>query len=337
MAGLDLAATIFNKLDLLKQEVNKQLMVRPVARGTVAQQACWVRTNFAGGETIFPVGFWSQTAKKRSPYEEVEHVPPELVNFSCPVWEWAPDGEVIPRGTQVADLYGLFEDRLPQIVVQAQNEYEWHLAELLGFGHLSTLGPLGIGGGNTAYDGTPHFGVNKPANPNRPLIGNFTNFNNALRLERQGLIKAFQMLEGVPGPDGRPLRMPGELLVIVSNEDQYDRAAAELFTKIRAVPIGAAAGAGVDNTPNVQGRAGLVKLPDLNSFDNGKGWYVIKLVSAEHRPFVINLKEAPSTYIEGLSPNEHSRVTRNLIRYGWRGFWGMGYLWPQLSFKALEP
>lgn len=334
---MDITAITFNKIDALRQEVNTQLMQRPVARGTVAQQLCWLRTNFAGGETIFPVSFWSQVAKKRSPFEEVQHVPPELVNFFCSLFEWAPDGQIIPRGTQLADLYGLFENQLPQIVIQAQNEYEFHLAELLGFGQSAVLGPLGIGGGLTTYDGLVHYSTTKLVNPNRPGLGVFANFDGALTLNRAGLVSAFNFLDQVKGPDGRVLRMPGELVVVVSNEDQYDRAAAELFTKIRAIPVGAVAAGSIDNTPNVQGRAGLLKLPDLQDYDGGKGWYVAKIVSAEHRPFVLNLKEAPATYIEGLSANDHSRVTRNLIRYGWRGFWGMGYLWPQLSFKAIEP
>lgn len=333
---MDLSITEFNRIAALRQEINTDLMQMPVSLSTVSRQIAWVRSNMAGGETKFPVKFWSQVAKKRSPYEEVQHVPPEFVNFSCGLDEWAPDGEVIPRGTQIADLYNLLAGSLPQIVAAAQNEYEAHLAELLGYGDQTGKGPLGVGGGATEYDALAHFHTAKLLNPNKPGVGTFRNLYTNTRLDRAGLIKAFQLLDGVKGPNGRPLRMPGQLLVVVSTEDQYDRAAAELFSKMQARPIGANAGAAIDNTPNVQGRAGLVKLTDLQDMDSGKGWYVVKVVSGMHRPFVLNLKEAPQTYIEGLSQNEHSRVTRNLIRYGWRGFWGMGYLWPQLSMKFIE-
>ena len=56
------------------------------------------------------------------------------------------------------------------------------------------------------------------------------------------------------------------------------------------------------------------------------GWLV---VSGDKKP--------AADYIEGLNINEHTRVTRTLIRYGWRGFWGHGYLWPQLGLKFIEP
>jgi len=333
---MDLSIIEFNRIAALRQEINTDLMQMPVSLSTVSSEVCWVRTNMAGGETLFPVKFWGQVAKKRNPFEEVQHVPPEFVNFSAGLDEWAPDGEVIPRGTQLTDLYGLLENSLPQIVAQAQNEYEAHLAELLGFGDQTTKGPLGVGGGVTQYDGLKHFATNKFLNPNRPAVGRFSNLRRNVRLDRAGLIAGFQQLDSVKGPNGRPLRMPGQLLVVVSTEDQYDRAAAELFTKQQARPIGANAGAAIDNTPNVQGRAGLVKLTDLQDMDDGKGWYVMKIATAQHRPFVLNMKERPQVYIEGMNPNEHSRVTRNLIKYGWRGFWGMGYLWPQLSVKFVE-
>lgn len=334
---MDLAVIQFNKVDALKQEINTQLLLRPVARGTVTSELAWVRNAASGGETIFPLSFFANTAKKRSPYEEVDHTPPEECNFSAPMNEWAPDGEVIPRGTQVADLYGVFNNKLPTIVTQAQNEYEFHTAELLGFGHSATLGPLGIGGGITAYDGLPYFNSGKLVNPNRPWLGTFNNYRTSVKLDRAGLRQAFQFLDGIKGPDGRVMRMPGRLVVVVSNEDQLDAASEELFTKIRARAVGAAGAAGVDNTPNVQGRADLLKLPDLLDFDGGKAWYVFKIVSSEHRPICVNLNEAPQTYIEGLNINEHSRVVRNLIKYGWRGFWGHGYLWPQLAIKFVEP
>lgn len=333
---MDLSIVEFNRIDALRTEINTDLMSMPVSLSTVSRLICWVRTNMAGGQTKFPVKFWGEVAKKRNPFEEIQHVQPEIVNFACGLDEWAPDGEMIARGTQIADLYDLLKDALPQVMTQAQNEYEAHLAELLGFGDQVTKGPLGVGGGVTEYDGLKHFAVNKFLNPNRPRVGRFSNLRVNTRLDRAGLISGFQQLDGVKGPNGRPLRMPGQLLVVVSTEDQYDRAAAELFTKMQARPIGAAAGAAIDNTPNVQGRAGLVKLTDLQDMDGGRGWYIVKLVSGQHRPFVLNLKEAPQAYIEGLSQNEHSRVTRNIIRYGWRGFWGMGYLWPQLSVKFIE-
>lgn len=345
--ALEISAIQFNKIEQLRTDVNLQLNKRPIARGTVTEGLAWRRNGVKGGKTIFPVRFFSNRAKKRNPYEEVKATAQELVNFSHQIDEFAPDAEALPRGTQIADLYGIFDENLPTILAQAANEYDWHLANFLGYGQSSVVvvTPDGLEvGGPQDYDNLPFFHTAKLINPNRAAVGTFSNYEAAMDLDKKGLLTAFQKLDSVKGPDGKVMRMPGKLLVVVSNEEQYDAASNLLFGAMRAASVGNAAATepnseaqddGDSQGGGLRGRAALVKLPDLADFDGGKGWYVFKICSAEYRPIVCGIAEAPQIYIEGISPNETSRVTRNIIRYGYRGFWGFGYLWPQLAFKAI--
>ncbi len=319
----------FNQIPALVQEYNAQWNTRPIAPQSVTAQLCWVRNGVKAEETIFPVSFWGNAAQKRSRYEQRKHTPPEVVNFSCPIDEFSPDGESIPKGTMVTDLYGIFEAKLPMIASLGMLEPEYRLAEFLGNGQDSVKGVQ-------PYDGLPFFATNKRTNPNRVLATNntFANYNGSLKLDRAGLNTVFQALDTVPGPDGRLFRLPGRKVVVVSTEDQYDRASRELFGTIVSQQTGSAV-AGVSNT--LQGRADLIYFPDLNAFDSAKGWMVFKLVSNEFRPIVFSQVAPPEVYIEGLEANAHSRVTREVILYGWQHFFGFGYGWPQLAYKAIEP
>ncbi|HRI54208.1 MAG TPA: hypothetical protein PLW65_28905 [Pseudomonadota bacterium] len=317
----------FNKIDGLVQEYNTQWNTRPIEPQSVTAQLCWFRNGVKAEETIFPVSFWGNTAKERNRYEVRKHTPPEVTNFSCPIKEYSPEGEMIAKGTMVTDLYGIFEAKLPMIAQLGMLEPEYRLAEFLGSGQDTVKGVQ-------AYDGLPFFHTAKLVNPNRAAKGNFANFNGSLALNRAGLNTAFQALNEVKGPDGRLFRLPGRKVVVVSTEDQYDRASRELFGTLVSQTSGAAV-AGVSNT--LMGRADLIYFPDLIDFDGGKGWYVFKIVSAEYRPLVFSQCAPPEIYIEGLEPNAHSRVTRNVINYGWQHFFGFGYGWPQLAYKAVEP
>lgn len=349
---MDFNVTQFNNISALTQQINTDLADRPIAATTVTNAIAWLIGGVTAGqgrdvkgvgrEIIFPVPFFGNKDKRRSGFEEIGHTPPELVNLKCVVSEWAPDGEMIPRGTQIGDLYGIFLKQLPMIMQMGQNTIETHTADLLGFGESAAVSTVeGIGGGLTDYDNLAHFSTAKLINPNRPLLGTFSNFNNNLRLDRAGLVTALNAIEKTVGPDGQITTLPGKNIVVVSDEDQLDRAAALLHgtQRVGGTTIsvaGAPVGVGGTEHNSLIGRADLVKLPALANYNSGKGWYAFR-VSGNHRGVIVAMVQPPQAYIEGLDPNEHSRVTRNVIKYGRKGFWGHGYGWPQLSFKAIEP
>ena len=319
----------FNQIPGLVQEYNTAFNTRPIAPQSVVSQICWVRNGVRAEETIFPVSFWGNPSQKRSRYEQRKHTPPEVVNFSCPIDENGPDGESIPKGTMVTDLYGIFQSKLPMIASAAMLEPEYRLAEFLANGNDSVKGVQ-------AYDGLPFFHTAKRANPNRVLASNntFANYNGSLKLDRAGINTVFQALDTVPGPDGRLFRLPGRKVIVVSSEDQYDRASRELFGTIVSQQTGSAV-AGVSNT--LTGRADLIYFPDLSQFDSGKSWMAFKISSGEFRPMIFSQVAPPEIYVEGPAPNEDSRVTRQLILMGYNHFYGFGYGWPQLAYKAIEP
>lgn len=356
---MDLNVTQFNKILAYAQRINTDLAKRPVAATTVTKQIAWIMSNVAynpnqakkagfGREVIFPVPFFGNKDKPRTGYEEIVHTPPEMVNLRTIVSEWAPDGEMISRGTQISDLYGIFLEQLPTIMEMGQNTIETHTADLLGFGQSATVSNIeGIGGGNTDYDAQPHFvqqtlATNgKLINPNRPSIGRFGNFNPALNLDRNGLVTALDFLEATVGPDGQVTTLPGKNIVVVSNEDQLDRAAVLLHgtNRVNGVTIsvaGTATGVGGTESNQLIGRADLIKLPALRNYDGGKGWYAFR-VSGIHAGVIVAMVQPPTAYIEGLSENDNCSITRHVVKYGRKGFWGHGYGWPQLSFKAIEP
>lgn len=330
----------------LFQAVNTQLMKRPVVRGTVAERVCWTRSGAKGSSIVFPVRFFGNRPKVRGPYENVTATPPEFVNFGARMWPIAPDFEHIPTDTQVADLYGVFQSFVEAMQLQAANEFEAHLAQFIGNGD-STAAVLGdngvISGGPTDYDDLPFFNTAKLVNPNRSSVGTFSNIATATNPDKAGLLAAFQHLDGVLGPDGRPLRMPGKIIVVVSNEAQWDLAATYLHGTIRA---NAAAGASESNVDadkteggeggGVKGRAELVKLPDLNAYGSGKLWAAFKIASAEHRPFSANIVKPVTMSITGLDPNDLLASIDNGIRTGWRSNFGLGYAWPQLAFLGKQ-
>ena len=69
----------------------------------------------------------------------------------------------------------------------------------------------------------------------------------------------------------------------------------------------------------------LKRLPNLQSYDSGKGWYMFKIVSEKHRPLVLSMAEPWQVFTEGLGdPSAHSRVLKNIAKYGVRAFFGVG-------------
>jgi hypothetical protein len=333
--AFDTAYEIFQQIGALTQEINTELNQRPVEPTTVANDIAWRRAPKGapevGQEAVFTLSTWGNRAEKRSPYEELPGTKPEVCVFSVVHDEWAPKAEIIPRGTQLTDIYGLFKENLPMIVQQSQLEYDAQLADLLGNGQTGT----------TRYDLLPYFtnssgSGSHQANPNRPGLKTFDNYATSATLNRANIIVGLNALASVPGFNGLPLSMPGKIVIVVGTKDQEFRARVELQAALNAAASGTATQSNV--MPIVSGPADVVMLPNLQNYDSGKGWYMFKIVSDKHRPMVLSLAEPWQVFTEGLGdPNAHSRVLRNVAKYGVRAFFGFGFLWPHLGYKFVEP
>lgn len=337
---------LYNSIVQLFQAVNLQLSKRPIVRGTVTERVCWVRSGAKGSSIVFPVRFFGNQPKVVGPYEVLSGTPPEFVNFAARMNPVAVQPEHIPVDTLIADLYGAFQSNAEAMQLQAGNEFEYQLAQFIGTGDSATpvVGANGvISGGPTEYDGLPFFHASKLVNPNRASAGTFGNIATATDPDKAGLLKAFQHLDGVLGPDGRPLRMPGKIVVVVSNESQWDMAATYLNGTIRANASAGASESNVDADKTeggegggLKGRAELVKLTDLNQFGSGKLWAAFKIASAEHRPLTCNIVKPVTLSITGLDPNDLLASLDNGVRTGWRANFGLGYAWPQLAFLGKQ-
>ncbi len=320
----DLSYAILNKINALREEINTDLANRPVDPSTITNTVAWVKRGGGKvGETaIYPMEFFPSVAQKRTPFEDLPKRRPEVAQFSVAIDEWAPDGRVIPRFTEITDLYGIFENIAPTMLAQAQITFETQLAQLMGAGQATT----------TVYDNKNFFAIDHEANPNRLGLATFSNFRAGLALDRAGLITALDALDAFPGPDGQPLYMPGENWVVCSTEDQYQRALLQLNAQF----IPSTAGTATQSNTLI-GRAKAVKLVPLRNFDTAKGWYVVKIASEMHRPFHVRMPLPPELFLDGLAPNDFIRYTKNVGVVGWRAVWGYGYLWPHLAIKAVEP
>jgi len=324
----------FQDISALRTEIDTSLNQRPISPSTVVNALAWMRRQgsaIAGMEVKFPLATWGNRAEKRDPYENIPFTKPESVVFSVTHNEWTPPGEAIARGTQITDLYGLFNENLPMIVANAQLEYDALLTDVLADGHTTT----------TPYDNLPFFSYSggsgsHQANPNRNGLATFDNYNPSAALNRTNIVAGLQALATVPGFNGLPMSMPGRIVIVVSSKDQELRAR----TEMNAALVASAAGTATQGNemPIVSGPADVLFLPNLAAKDSGKGWYMFKIVSEKHRPFCLSIVEPWQTFVEGMGdPNAHSRTTRNVIQYGVRGFHGLGYLYPQLAYKFIEP
>ena len=320
---------LFNKITELYTSVNTQLAERPVVPGTLVSLVSWVRQGdeVQGGQTKFPFPWFSDRGEELNPYEELAAVAPELVSLLATVKEYGMKPRMIARGTKLADIYGILDRFAPSMLSAAANLQEYHLASMLGQGETSTV--------THAYDNLPFFSDSKLINPNKASLGTFDNLFQGLRLDRDGLIKMIDFLDAVPGPDGLPLNMPGQIYIVCSNEEQFNRASDLLMGQTLATAVGNAAAS--QSNEGLKGRAIPVKSSVLRTWNSNKAWYGLKVASPTHRPVIASVKEAPQIIVEGLDPAEHVRSTRNITKYSWRGFWGIDPGYAQLAGKAIEP
>ena len=311
-------------VDQLVTEINTELAERPLLPTTVASQICWLRSGglgTIGKKVVFPLPFFGNRAKVRSIYEEVPGTLPEVAKFSVQHEEWAPDAELIPRYTEVVDLYGIVKSNASAILAQSQIELEVQLAELLGNG-ASTA---------TEYDLKNFFATDHEANPNRPGLATFSNYKTGFDLNFANLSTAIDLLDAVPGPDGNPLSMPGKNYILVSTGLQESNAR----TLMNGDFIPSAAGTATQSNP-LKGRAEVLKLTSMRKFNSGKFWAVVRVADGKHRPFTLSMGQAPLMYLDGIDINSHSQALRSVARQGWRSVHGFGYLWPQLAIGCVE-
>jgi hypothetical protein len=315
-------------VDQLLTEINTELTVRPLMATTIAGQICWVRNGKEGpasiGKTsVFPIPFFGNRAKPRSIFEEIPGTLPEFAKFSVEHQEWAPNAELIPRYTQLVDLYGIVKDNSSTIIAQSQIEMETQLADLLGLGASTPV----------AYESYTKnfFATDHEANPNRPGLATFSNYKTGFDLDYTNLSTALDLLDAVPGPDGNPLSMPGKKLVIVSNGAQESRAR----TLLNGDFIPSEAGTATQSNP-LKGRADVLKLTQMRKYNSGKFWAVVLVADAKHRPFMLSQVLPPQLYITDVDVNSTTQALRGVARQGWKSVHGFGYLWPQLAVGCVE-
>jgi hypothetical protein len=313
-------------VDQLLTEINTELSQRPINPSTVAAQICWDRpaqggVGAIGKRTIYTVPFFGNKAKIRSIYEELPGTLPAIAKFASEVQEWAPDAELVPRYTQVVDLYGVVKDNASTILQMSAAEMETQLADLIGLG-ASTI---------VDYDGKNFFSATHEANPNQPGLAIFSNYKTAFDLNYTNVNTAIDLLDAVPGPDGNPLSMPGKNILIVSTGTQEGTALTLANGEFIPSPAGTAT-----QSNSLKGRFDVLKLTSLRRYNSGKFWCVVRIADAKHRPFSFSKAMPPTMYMEGLSIDEHSQTTRSVARQGWRSVHGFGYLWPQLVVGCVE-
>lgn len=314
----------------LLTEINTELADRPINPATVAAQLCWMRggsIKTIGQKVVYVLPFPGGKWEVQSTYEEVGGVLPEFVKFSQTLQVWGPKPILIPKLTEVCDLYGIIEENSQPLIADAQIEFDRQLSELIGTGQTVV----------TEYDGKPYFAANHEANPNRPGLAQFSNLRTGFNCNSTNIAIALDDLDAVPGPTGGLFAMPGENIVFVSTGAQEKVALEALNGQITATKVapGDTAGVSVSNA-GLLGRARVVKLTQLRNYGSGKLWGVARVATAKHRPFVLSMAMPPQMYHEGLSIDEHLQTTRNVSKHGIKSIHGLGYLWPQLCELCVE-
>lgn len=328
---------INNQLDQLTTDVNTELQQVPLSPQNPISEFVWIRKNGGnvGEKTEFVLRMWANPFEERNPYEELPGRKPLIGRFSVTHVERAPDAEVVPRGTKVMDVYGIIKDDIcPDMLSRLEITYANDVAKLIGLGTATT----------TVYDGQPYF-VDTALHESAPGAANSPKFLNWLRtnpLNEAGLLKALTQLDVMPAADGNEMDATGEILCICSTRDQYHRALKFYRGEYVETAVGAAAATKYNSLKDVARPVYLKQLrkyyPTAVPTVTGDGWCLVKVASDRHRPFGISFTSEgePQVFIEGLSINDHSRVTNNTQKVGCRGYWGLFYMWPQFAVLSTE-
>ncbi len=306
-------------------EINGDLREAPYDVNLIAPQLAWMRTGKQGLKTRFPLQLVSNGYKKRRPGDPTPHRRVEIVEFTCEVAELDPDANFIPQIDLDSDIHGVIEPELPGIVSRARLAPDQELAVTI----LSN--PV------TSYDKIQFWQTvpNHPYNPLRPGLGKFANWYLGVPIGRAGITKALDFFVQMRGFDGKIQRKPGKYIGVTTSKDQASR-----FKKFVQEGIIASDAGTASESTTLRGEIDDVlvypELGDSSIGGNPKDWYVARVASDKDRPFVVNYPQTPQTYIDGLNPNDVTRVIHRGVRYGWRSVLGCSFLWPQNIVRFRE-
>jgi len=325
-----------NDLEQLKLQLNTQLGDLPLSPRQVTAKIAWTTAfdgvlptkdgdNKIGTELNFSLAWPGEDVSVLRLGEDPGAEQMERVRFSMKHEHRAPKKKVIPEQTQLQDVFDIFRNAAPTMVKNAYRWIERYTAALLGNGqNVKTL-----------YDNVQFFhATDHLANPNRKRGKKFGNLLANTTADRAGYESAAQLLDEMPGPDGRIGDWDGRMVALTSNRKQ--------FRRLRGVANGTivpseAGTASETNIYSLDGEFDVIYWPELKQYDSGRGWYLLKICGPMFRPFVVSIPRAPFLYMEGVSVNDHSYVLNSNAYYGWKMVTGHGYLFPQLAVKCIEP
>jgi len=324
----DAAIITVDQLPNLFNEINTSLREAPYDSDLIAPKIAWIRDGAMGLVTTFTLQLVSNALAdgKVKPGEIAKSNLAEFAKFSCGFDEYDPPGYFMAARDLLGDFYGVMEPNLTGALSRAN----LILDQLLALAICSN--PV------TVYDGLNYFmaTVTHPYNPNRPELGKFRNKWTGVALDRAGITRAADWHTSMRSYDGKIQRKPGKRYLVVATEDQESRARKHLNEGLIASDAGTAS-----ESTSLKGKYDDVllfpELGDTTIGGNPKMWLSVKVAAENDRPFVVQAPERPYTYIDGLNPNDTTRVLKRGVQYGVRACVGAGFLYPQACVQYFEP
>ena len=306
-------------------DINAELQEAPYSSELIAPKIAWVRPGALGLKTLFSLQMVSNAYVKRAPGEPTPAKKVELAHFGCEVSELDPDAYFLSNLDLEGDVYGIVKPNLPKILERAMLALDQELALQI------VANPV------TIYDGLTYWqaAANHPYNPQRPELGKFQNKYTASNISRANIVKGLDYFTTMKGFDGQIERKPGKIYLVTSTKDQASRARKFIQEGIIASDAGTAS-----ESTSLKGEVEDVlvfpEIGDASKGGNPKNWLMVRVASETDRPFVVNAPKMPQAYIDGLNPNDATRLILRGARYGWRAMIGAGFLWPQNGIMFVE-
>ena len=306
-------------------EVNTELREAPYSQELIAPKIAWVRTGAAGLKTRFPLQMVSNAYVKRAPGEPTPARKVELAEFACEIAELDPDAYFLSNLDLEGDVYNIVKPNLPKILNRAMLSLDQELAAWI------------VSNAVNVYDGLAMWQTSALHlyNPRRPELGKFANKFINSNISRANLTKALDFFTTMKGFDGNIERKPGVVHLVTSTKDQASRARKFIQEGLIASDAGTAS-----ESTTLKDEFGEVlvfpELGDTRIGGNPKNWLAVRVASESDRPFVVNVASMPQAYIDGLNPNDATRVIYRGARYGWRAILGASGLWPQNACLFVE-
>lgn len=324
----DAAIITVDQLPDLFRDINTELREAPYDSDLVSPKLAWIRDGAMGLNTTFTLQLVSNALAdgKVKPGEIARSNLAEYAKFSCGFDEYDPPGYFMAGRDLKGDFYGVMEPNLTGALSRANLIFD----QLLAIAICSN--PV------TVYDNLTYFiaTVSHPYNPNRPELGKFRNKWTGVALDRAGITRAADYFTSMRSYDGKIQRKRGKRYLVVATEDQETRARKFLQEGLIASDAGTAS-----ESTSLRGKfEDVLLLPELGDTSiggNPKMWLACRVSAENDRPFVINSPERPYTYIDGLNPNDVTRVLKRGVQYGVRACVGAGFLYPQQCVQYFEP